>query len=289
MPVRGDGLLQQKTEMPLCPRGNFHRKPLLPGTRIWPGTTQQTLGLSSQAVPLPGQRLFVTSTVPPARKEHPVSAAGDRTGSAEGTRTPHPLSEFLHLRGHRGPPQHPQHPQPSRDQGHNHLMPTPVPGLAGDIRSTRTGGCTWLPPPAHAGASRHPCTSPCIPVLSLHPCSPLQSSGCHSNHSVPAVPATNALPQVQRLHLAPCQGEQSPRCWCHHSQTLHSEPGWHTCREAGRLCPPGMAGRWCFWRSRWAGGSRSDLCHMWQWKPPLLGSALLCINLSVMQCLTVVF
>lgn len=37
----------------------------------------------------------------------------------------------------------------------------------------------------------------------------------------------------------------------------------------------------------WSSGS--DLCHMWQWKPPLLGCALLCINLSVMQYLTVVF
>lgn len=37
----------------------------------------------------------------------------------------------------------------------------------------------------------------------------------------------------------------------------------------------------------WSSGS--DLCHMWQWKAPLLGSALLCINLSVMQYLTVVF
>lgn len=35
--------------------------------------------------------------------------------------------------------------------------------------------------------------------------------------------------------------------------------------------------------------SESNLCHMWQWKTSLLGSALLCISLSVMQYLTVVF
>lgn len=35
--------------------------------------------------------------------------------------------------------------------------------------------------------------------------------------------------------------------------------------------------------------SEFDLCHMWQWKTSLLGSALLCISLSVMQYLTVVF
>lgn len=54
--------------------------------------------------------------------------------------------------------------------------------------------------PAHPHA---PLLCLCIPVLSLHPCSPLQSSGCHSNHSVPAILATNVLPQVspvQQLH-----------------------------------------------------------------------------------------
>lgn len=191
--------------MTIYPRRNFHRKPLLPATRIWLRTTQQTLGLGSQAVPLLGQRLFVSSTVPPARKEHPVSA----------TETPRTVRARLGLQRAPEPPISSvsiSTPEGARGGGaaaptaqlrpwtqSSHAHPSARAGWGHQERMHQ--GCTW--PSPHAGASQHPCTSPCIPVLSLHPCSPLESSGCHSNHSVPAAPATNVLPQVspvQQLH-----------------------------------------------------------------------------------------
>lgn len=154
-PVGRDDLLQQKPEMTFCPTGNFHRKPLLPATRIWLGTTQQTLGLGSQAVPLLGQRLFVSSIVPQARKERSVSATETpRTARAQLglQRAPEPPISSVSIstpegawgRGAAAPT---AQLGPRTQSSPAHLSARAGWGHQDSMRQ----GCTW--PPPHAGAS----------------------------------------------------------------------------------------------------------------------------------------
>lgn len=141
--------------MAFCPRGNFHRKPLLPAAWIRLGT--------APANARPRQPASVT-----AWAKAPCSLTGSiqlqkniQVSANCETRGSDSLSVSA-----MGTSQH---------RGHQHLVPSPVPGLASGFGSAGTRAA--LGPPPCAGEAVHPHARQRLPR---------QSPGCHSNRSVPA-------------------------------------------------------------------------------------------------------